>query len=44
VNFDSFTKVIEVHIRRLRGKVDEPFGSALIHTRRGLGYVLKAGS
>jgi len=33
--------VIDVHIARLRGKVDEPFGLTLIHTVRGVGFVLK---
>jgi len=41
MNFDSETNVIDVHIRRLRQKVDEPFASPLIHTVRGVGYVLE---
>jgi heavy metal response regulator len=40
MNFDSFTNVIDVYIRYLRRKVDEPFEPKLIHTRRGVGYVL----
>ena len=44
MNFDSFTNVIDVHIRYLRRKIDEPFERKLIHTRRGMGYVLTAGS
>jgi len=40
-NFDPFSNLIEVYINRLRGKVDEPFGVPLIHTRRGAGYVLQ---
>lgn len=40
--FDPFSNLIEVYINRLRRKVDEPFASALIHTRRGSGYVLRA--
>jgi len=41
MNFDSNTNVIEVHIRRLRSKVDDPFEKKLIHTVRGMGYVLR---
>ena len=40
INFDSDTNVVEVAIRRLRVKVDEPFEAKLIHTVRGVGYVL----
>jgi|APLak6261668527_1056067.scaffolds.fasta_scaffold00271_2 two-component system, OmpR family, copper resistance phosphate regulon response regulator CusR len=43
VNFDSDTNVVEVAIRRLRKKVDDPFADKLIHTVRGVGYVLEAG-
>jgi two-component system, OmpR family, copper resistance phosphate regulon response regulator CusR len=42
MNFDSDTNVVEVMIRRLRAKVDDPFKQKLIHTIRGVGYVLKA--
>jgi len=42
MNFDSETNVVEVHIRRLRSKVDDPFQPKLIRTIRGLGYVLEA--
>ena len=41
MNFDSETNVIDVHIRRLRSKVDDPFVTKLIHSVRGLGYVLE---
>ncbi|QOU04895.1 heavy metal response regulator transcription factor [Pseudomonas veronii] len=41
VNFDCDTNVIEVSIRRLRAKVDDPFENKLIHTIRGVGYVLE---
>lgn len=41
INFDSDTNVIDVAIRRLRGKVDDPFQKKLIHTIRGVGYVLE---
>ena len=42
MNFDSDTNVIDVAIRRLRGKVDDPFEPRLIRTARGMGYVLEA--
>ena len=41
MNFDSNTNVVEVMIRRLRAKVDDPFKKKLIHTIRGVGYVLR---
>ncbi len=41
MNFDSDTNVIEVAIRRLRGKIDDPFARKLLHTVRGMGYVLE---
>jgi len=41
MNFDSDTNVIEVAVRRLRAKVDEPFEPRLIRTVRGMGYVLE---
>ena len=42
MNFDSDTNVIDVAVRRLRGKVDEGHADKLIHTVRGMGYVLEA--
>ena len=42
MNFDSNTNVIDSAVRRLRSKVDEPFDKPLIHTVRGMGYVLRA--
>ena len=42
VNFDADTNVVDVHVRRLRAKADDPFGTRLIHTVRGVGYVLEA--
>ena len=41
MNFDSDTNVVDVAIRRLRAKVDDPYPIKLIHTVRGLGYILK---
>ena len=37
-----FSNVIDVYIRYLRRKIDDPFERKLIHTRRGIGYVLSA--
>jgi two-component system copper resistance phosphate regulon response regulator CusR len=42
MNFDCDTNVVEVAIRRLRAKIDDPFERKLIHTLRGVGYVLEA--
>lgn len=42
VNFDTDTNVVDVAIRRLRAKIDDPFPYKLIHTVRGMGYVLDA--
>ncbi len=41
MNFDSDTNVIEVAVRRLRAKIDDGFEPKLIHTVRGMGYVLE---
>jgi two-component system copper resistance phosphate regulon response regulator CusR len=41
MNFDSSTNVVEVAIKRLRTKIDVPFGYSLVHTVRGMGYVLE---
>jgi two-component system copper resistance phosphate regulon response regulator CusR len=40
IRFDTTTNVVEVAIRRLRTKVDDPFPVKLLHTERGAGYVL----
>ncbi|MCQ4277793.1 heavy metal response regulator transcription factor [Pseudomonas stutzeri] len=42
MNFDSDTNVVDVAIRRLRAKVDDPYQPKLIHTVRGMGYLLEA--
>jgi two-component system copper resistance phosphate regulon response regulator CusR len=42
MNFDSDTNVVDVNVRRLRSKIDDPFPQKLIHTVRGAGYVLEA--
>ncbi|GAB1579254.1 heavy metal response regulator transcription factor [Bordetella petrii] len=41
MNFDGDTNVIEVAVRRLRAKLDDPFERRLLHTVRGMGYVLE---
>ncbi|MCQ4315271.1 response regulator [Stutzerimonas zhaodongensis] len=42
MNFDSDTNVVDVAIRRLRAKVDDPYQPKLIHTVRGMGYLLES--
>ncbi len=42
-HFDPQTNVIDVHVSRLRSKIEKGFDSALLHTVRGAGYMLKAG-
>ncbi|MGR2708164.1 DNA-binding response regulator [Pseudomonas sp. IB20] len=44
MNFDSDTNVVDVAIRRLRAKVDDPYPLKLIHTVRGIGYMLEVQS
>lgn len=39
MNFDSDTNVVDVAVKRLRGKIDRPYDVKLIHTVRGIGYV-----
>jgi two-component system copper resistance phosphate regulon response regulator CusR len=41
MHFDSHTNIVEVAIRRLRSKLDDPFRPKLLHTERGMGYVLE---
>ncbi|MEL4180474.1 heavy metal response regulator transcription factor [Roseateles sp. PN1] len=41
MHFDSETNVVEVAVRRLRSKLDLPFERPLLHTVRGMGYVLE---
>lgn len=41
MHFDSDTNVVDVAVRRLRVKLDDPFPRKLLHTVRGLGYVLE---
>lgn len=43
MDFAGDSNVVDVHIRRLRAKVDDPFAHKLIHTVRGVGYVLEGG-
>ena len=42
MNFDSNTNVVEVAIKRLRAKIDNGFSPKLLHTIRGMGYVMEA--
>ena len=42
VDFDTFTNVIDVYVNYLRRKIDADFEPKLLHTVRGVGYVLKA--
>jgi len=42
-SFDPQTNVVDVLVHRLRSKVDKGFGSKMIHTLRGVGYVLREG-
>jgi len=41
IDFNTDTNVVDVVVRRLRAKVDDPFKRKLVHTIRGVGYVLK---
>ncbi len=41
MNFDSETNVVDVAVRRLRAKIDDPFEAKLLRTVRGMGYVLE---
>jgi two-component system copper resistance phosphate regulon response regulator CusR len=43
MNFDSDTNVVDVNVRRLRSKMDDPFPVKLIRTVRGAGYLLETG-
>ncbi|UIJ74145.1 response regulator transcription factor [Aurantimonas sp. HBX-1] len=42
-HFDPQTNVIDVHVSRLRSKIEREFGSPLLHTVRGSGYIMRAG-
>ena len=42
IGFKTDTNVVDVVVRRLRSKVDDPFETKLIHTIRGVGYILRA--
>ena len=41
IHFETDTNMVDVAIRRLRAKVDDPFTKKLIHTARGVGYILE---
>jgi two-component system copper resistance phosphate regulon response regulator CusR len=40
IHFDSVSNVVDVHVNSLRSKIDRGFGSPLLHTVRGVGYML----
>jgi two-component system copper resistance phosphate regulon response regulator CusR len=42
MDYDGLTNIVDVYIRHLRGKVDDPWPEKLIHTVRGVGYMLEA--
>jgi two-component system copper resistance phosphate regulon response regulator CusR len=42
-SFEGLTNIVDVYVRQLRSKVDEPFERKLIHTLRGVGYYLNDG-
>jgi DNA-binding response OmpR family regulator len=44
IHFDSVSNVVDVHINSLRNKIDKGFQPALIHTVRGVGYMLSDGT
>jgi two-component system copper resistance phosphate regulon response regulator CusR len=39
-NHDPFTNAVEVYMNRLRGKIDRDSDTPVLHTRRGVGYIL----
>lgn len=41
MTFDSDTNIVDVAVRRLRAKMDDPFEKKLIHTLRGVGYIME---
>jgi two-component system OmpR family response regulator len=43
-HFDPQTNVIDVHVSRLRGKIDKGFANPLLHTVRGAGYMIRHGA
>lgn len=42
INFDMNTNVVDVYINYLRNKIDKPYQNKLIHTIKGLGYIIKS--
>ena len=42
VNYDGLTNIVDVYIRHLRSKMDDPWSQKLIHTVRGVGYMIEA--
>jgi two-component system copper resistance phosphate regulon response regulator CusR len=42
MDYDGLTNIVDVYIRHLRSKIDDPFTAKLIHTVRGVGYMIEA--
>lgn len=42
VEYDGLTNIVDVYIRHLRSKIDDPFAARMIHTVRGVGYMIDA--
>ncbi len=42
-SFDGITNIVDVYVRHLRNKVDDPFEQKLIRTVRGVGYTIGPG-
>ena len=43
-NFDGITNIVDVYVRHLRNKVDDPYEHKLIRTVRGVGYTISNGA
>jgi len=41
INFDTGTNIVDVYVNILRKKIDRDFDQKLIHTRIGMGYIMK---
>jgi len=42
MDYDGLTNIVDVYIRHLRSKIDDKFSQKLIHTVRGIGYMIEA--
>lgn len=43
IDYDGLTNIVDVYIRHLRSKIDDPYSLKMIHTVRGIGYMLESG-